>query len=193
MQASLHIGYDPQHPEAFAVARHSVRRLMSRALPIGGVHIAALRREGLYRRADDDMSVARFFTPAIAGWKGWAIYLTGNALALTDPARIMETLDPRFAVMWGGEGVMAFNCGHFANAALTLDLLNEGNAVDIAALTWLPASASTQLPREWGWTPQNGDPLVTPAIADMTDHPPDHPLAEEWRRAHRLWVAGDYA
>lgn len=121
LHPSIWIGYDPRWPEAFGVCRFSLRRRSSRPIPIGGVHLDELRRRGFYTRAIEreeygpgvyqlrdpiseapmatEFSNSRFLTPHLAGWKGWAIFLDCDFLALRDPAALFRLLDDRYAVM----------------------------------------------------------------------------------------------
>jgi hypothetical protein len=95
---------------------------MSHAIPIGGVHLAALHKNGWYTREVErrwrgeektlqlwdpiseapmatEFAISRFLTPFLAGWKGWALFTDCDVLALRDPAALFRLLDKRYAVM----------------------------------------------------------------------------------------------
>lgn len=115
---SIWIGYDPREAEAFAVARLSLHRNMSRTIPISGLLLSDLRERGFYSRptseriiegrqvlwddiSDAPMSTehanARFLVPHIAP-KGWALFMDGDMLVRDDINRMFDSLDPRMAV-----------------------------------------------------------------------------------------------
>ena len=114
------IGYDSPNPDAFAVCRQSLRRLASRPVAIAGIHLEEMRRRRMYWRPTsrrmvdghnvlwDDISEApmstefacsRFLAPYLAGWHGWAVFMDCDILALGDICRLLDSLDPRYALM----------------------------------------------------------------------------------------------
>lgn len=116
---SIWIGFDPREADAFAVCRHSIRRNCALPIPVRGLLLARLQRDGLYRRpiehrasaadrpvmwdtiSDAPMStehaVARFLVPHLAG-SGWAMFCDGDIFARGNVGRIFDRLDPRYAV-----------------------------------------------------------------------------------------------
>lgn len=120
MDHTICIGYDSPHPDAFSVCRFSLRRRMSRAVPITGIHLDDVRGRGLYsrpmeRRTIDgrdmlwdpiseapmatEFACSRFLAPFLAGWKGWAWFMDCDMLSLRDFAQCLDMADPRYAVM----------------------------------------------------------------------------------------------
>ena len=118
MQSSIFIGYDARETEAFAVARTSLVRHMSRMSPIRGLLLSELVERGLYTRPTskrtvngrdvmwDDISdaamstehaVARFLVPYISR-PGWALFTDGDVLFRDDINRMLDNLDTRHAV-----------------------------------------------------------------------------------------------
>lgn len=218
---------------------------MSRPIPIGAVDLEDCRARRLYRRSlerrfiDDasdrvqlwdpiseapmatEFAISRFLTPFLAGWKGWAIFLDCDFLALRNPQRLVELLDPRFAVMcvqhrhepapgvkmdgqlqtlyarknWSS--LMAFNCEHPSNQELTLDLVNEAPGRDLHRFCWLRDEEIGALPQEWNWLVGHSDPHVVPSFVHYTDGGPwldayaDCDFAREWISEKDLWIAGD--
>lgn len=124
-----------------------------------------------------EFAITRFLTPYLHknqnGNSGWAIFMDCDVLSLTDFTEITEHLDPQYAVMcvkhqykpssavkmdgqlqtlyarknWSS--VMAFNCDHPANDALTLSLVNSVPGRDLHAFCWLEESMIGALPPEW--------------------------------------------
>lgn len=248
MQKTIVIGYDSPHPGAFAVARHSMRRRMTYAIPIIGLELGAMQRQKLYTRAVDrtldgklwdpiseapmatEFAISRFLAPFLANWGGWVVFTDCDVLATTDMGRLFDLLDDRFALMCvhldfrteGGvkmdgqaqlaeidpraagrytrkcwSSVMAFNCEHQANRALTLQLINSVPGRDLHRFCWLPDSAIGALPAEWNWIEGVTDPQISPALIHYTHGGPwlencqGVAHAAEWRREQELWISGD--
>lgn len=119
MDHSIWIGWDPREAAAFAVARASCRRYLTRPIPIRGLVLDELTAAGLYRRpieyrpsaadrpimwdvvSDAPMSTqhanARFLVPHLAG-SGWALFMDGDMLVRDNLARVFEGLDSSKAV-----------------------------------------------------------------------------------------------
>lgn len=119
MQHSIWIGWDPREAAAFAVARASCKRRLTRPIPIKGLVLDDLKEAGLYRRpteyrasaadkpimwdviSDAPMSTehanARFLVPHLAG-TGWALFMDGDMLVRGNLARVFEDLDSSKAV-----------------------------------------------------------------------------------------------
>ncbi len=114
MDKSIWIGFDQREANAFAVAVHSARKHLTQRIPIRGVVLDDLQREGLYARpmewrmsivdhpvmwdviSDFSMStqhaIARFFVPQLAR-RGWALFTDGDFLFRSNLARIFDGLD----------------------------------------------------------------------------------------------------
>lgn len=113
------IGYDRREFAGFSVARHSMQRHMTQPLPVKGLVLSDLQRQGLYQRpieyrrsavdspvmwdviSDAPMSTehacARFLVPYLAG-SGLAMFCDGDFLFRDNVCRIFENLTPGFAV-----------------------------------------------------------------------------------------------
>ncbi len=116
---TIWIGFDPREAAAFAVARHSIERHLTRPIPIRGLVLSNLQRMGLYTRpieykpsavdhpvmwdtiSDAPMSTqhacARFLVPHLAR-SGWALFMDGDILARANLVPMFEALDPTFAL-----------------------------------------------------------------------------------------------
>jgi hypothetical protein len=119
MSAAIWIGYDHREAAAFAVARHSMQRHMTQPIPVHGLVLGELQRNGLYTRpieyrrstvdrpvmwdviSDAPMSTehacARFLVPHLAK-SGLALFCDGDILFRGNVSRLFETLQPGFAV-----------------------------------------------------------------------------------------------
>lgn len=118
MQRSVWIGYDDREQEAFAVAVASLRRRMSRPVPVFCLRLGEAVRRGLYTRATtrrgaqlwDDIShapmstefaISRFLVPHLARQVGgeWALFMDCDMLVRADINGLFDACDPAMAVM----------------------------------------------------------------------------------------------
>lgn len=166
---------------------------------------------------------ARFFVPYLAkqlGMTGWALFCDGDVLFRGNVARLFEQLDTAKAVycvqhvhepepgvkMDGQEqtryarknwsSVMAWNLGHVANGALTLDVLNNTPGRDLHRLFWLADCDIGELDQCWNHLVGHTDPENSATIAHFTLGTPDMPgfddckYADEWTKARDDWARG---
>ncbi len=148
---------------------------------------------------------ARFFVPMLAK-TGWALFCDGDVLFRNNVNRIFDTLDsskavycvqhkhdPKATVKMDGQvqtsygrknwsSVIAFNCEHPANKALTLDVLNNTPGRDLHALFWLADCDIGELDQSWNYLCGHTDPEVVPDIVHYTDGVPDMAGYENWAR-----------
>jgi hypothetical protein len=219
MDKTICIGYDSPHPDAFAVCRHSLRRMTHEPLRIIGLQLDAMQRRGWYKREvqrrffpdgsyelydpisehpmSTEFAISRFLAPFAAGWKGWAVFMDCDMLAMMDIGRLFELLDPHYALMcvqprvgplkgprkmdnktqslyqrklWSS--LMAFNCEHQANRSLTLQLINGAPGRDLHRFCWLEDSQIGALPAAWNWMEGITDPQISPSIVHFTEGGP---------------------
>lgn len=118
MERTIWVGFDKREVASFAVTCHSVRRRLTLRIPVRGLVLDNLKRDGLYhreselRRINDTLVTwdlisdapqstehanARFLTPFLAE-SGWALFMDGDMLALDDVSMVFEGLDPAKAV-----------------------------------------------------------------------------------------------
>lgn len=111
---SIYVGFDPREAAAYAVARYSIERHLTRSMMIHGLVLSDLVSKGLYTRpmewrgkvmwdkiSDAPMSTdhanARFLVPHLAKY-GWALFMDGDMLVRGDLSEVFENLDDRKAV-----------------------------------------------------------------------------------------------
>jgi hypothetical protein len=161
-------------------------------------------------------AIARFFIPLLMDFSGWALFTDGDVLFRDDVGALFDLADPLYAVMvvkhppleeegikkaghiqqayrrknWSS--VMLFNCGHLANRALTLNVLNTWTGRELHAFGWLRDDQIGELPARWnhlvGVNPPDANPAIvhyTLATPDIDGHEHD-PFADEWFRAARV-------
>lgn len=165
-----------------------------------------------------EFSNSRFLVPHLAG-SGWALFMDCDMLVRGNIRELFDLCDPEKAVMvvkhnhqppegvkmdgqmqtryarknWSS--VIAFNCDHPANKALTLEMVNELPGRDLHRFCWLEDDLIGELPVEWNWLAGHSDPAVDPKIVHHTEGSPclpgyeDAPFADEWRAELARWAA----
>lgn len=153
---------------------------------------------------------ARFLCKELAQ-TGWALFTDGDVLFRADVNELFDQLDPAKAlycvhhkrtqttgVKMDGQmqtqysrknwsSVMAFNCEHPANLALTVELINSVPGRDLHRYCWLSDADIGELGAEWnylvGESPECADPKICHFTLGVPDMPGywDVPYADEWR------------
>lgn len=122
---SIWIGYDSRQPDAFLVARESIRRRLTAPIPIHGIGLDQVVEKGLYTRVttktrDSDgnlllideaskrpdyngamsteFAISRFLTPTL-GRAGLALFVDSDVMAFDNVARLFEAHQPGKALM----------------------------------------------------------------------------------------------
>lgn len=157
-------------------------------------------------------AIARFLVPTLCNYEGWALFTDGDVLFRADIAGLFNGADPSKAVhvvqhthapteaaKMSGEvqtayarknwsSVILWNCGHPANRALTVDLVNSRPGRDLHRFCWLDDALIGALPPQWNVLVGEEDTTDT-AIAHFTLGCPDlkgyehQPFADEWYAA----------
>ncbi len=127
MNKSIWIGFDPRESQAYAVARQSANRLSITPIPIYGLDLRDLVREGYYTRPVEvrdgklwdpvsefwmstEFANSRFLVPQLARARfavngrtdrkaGWALFTDCDVLYRVDPMRLFDLVDSKYAVM----------------------------------------------------------------------------------------------
>lgn len=161
---------------------------------------------------------ARFLAPRLAR-TGWALFMDGDILVRGDLTDLFDSLDPAkalicvqhdFAPLEGlkmngqlqtryarknWSSVMAFNCDHPANQALTLDLVNSVPGRDLHRFCWLSDDLIGALDPTWNFLVGHTQGVADPKVVHFTDGVPDMagyesaPFADEWRAELRRQAA----
>lgn len=162
---------------------------------------------------------ARFLVPHLAR-TGWALFSDGDFLYRGNVARQFEKLDSKFAVYCvkhryePGTGLKMdgqiqtnyprknwssfffINCGHEANRALTLDVVNSAKGSELHRFFWLEDDLIGELSPEWNFLVGHHDPAkIDPKAVHFTAGVPDMagyenvPFADEWRATLTAWAS----
>ncbi|MGK9166453.1 hypothetical protein KXR53_09165 [Inquilinus limosus] len=189
----LYVGYDSREDIAWQVCRHSVLKHASKPVEVTPLKLPELRAQGIYTRPVDtlgstEFTFSRFLVPALAGYRGWAVFCDCDFLWFGDIADLFAQAEDRYAVMvvqhdyqpketvkmdgkpqaayprknWSS--LMLFNCGHPANAALTPEVVNRETGAFLHRFQWLTDDQIGALDTGWNWLegwypkPEKGHP-----------------------------------
>lgn len=158
-----------------------------------------------------DFSFTRFLVPTLNKYKGWALYCDAFFLFRADVQELFALCDDKYAVMcvkhdhrpkertkmedqrqevyqrknWSS--LMLFNCGHKANAELTIEMVNYSRGAFLHGFGWLEDRLIGGLPESWnaldGWSAPEAEPKavnMTRGIPTMSGCD-DIDYADEWR------------
>jgi hypothetical protein len=157
----------------------------------------------------------RFLVPALCLWEGWALFCDCDFLWRADVAELSDLAQPHCAVhlvkhdhrpvettkMTGQlqtryrrknwSSLVLWNCGHWANLALTPDRVNTMPGQWLHAFDWLDDRDIGGLDVAWNWLEGVSDPAIEPKAVHMTRGGPwmpewqDVAYADEWRSYRR--------
>ncbi len=215
----IFIGWDSREPEAYDVAEYSLRRHASIPVEVHPIKADELRAQGLFTREKDplastEFTYTRFLTPALAGFKGWALFCDCDFLWLGDIAGLTEytrtpkavycvqhDYKPKETVKMDGavqtsyprknwSSLMLFNCDHPAVKKLTPDVVNRETGAYLHRMQWAADDEIGALPVEWNWLEGWNDKPVsgTPKAVHFTR---GGPWFENWQNVDYgdLWIA----
>lgn len=204
----IFIGYDAREAIATDVCKHSIARRTEHPVNFTFLKHRELRQQGIFSRPwltegptgnwrdliDDkpfstEFSHTRFLVPFLMKYRGWALFLDSDMIALSDIAALFALCDDKYAVMcvkhqhkvkhgdvkmdgraqlsyfrknWSS--FVLFNCGHVANRDLTPERVNFMKGSDLHAFSWLKDSEIGALPFSYNYI--SG---VSPKLTNMND------------------------
>ena len=99
----IYVGWDSREPIAYEVAKASIEKNASIPTRIIPIKLQDLVAQGAYAReidplASTEFTYSRFFTPWLAGYKGWALFCDCDFLFFGDVAELFAYMDPTKAV-----------------------------------------------------------------------------------------------
>jgi hypothetical protein len=215
----VYIGWDRREIDAYDVAKFSLERRSSIPISVVPIKLDDLRKQGLYRREADplastEFTYSRFLVPALAGYRGWALFCDCDFLWLGDIAGLLAYTQtpkaiycvqhdyaPKDTVKMDGavqsvyprknwSSLMLFNCEHTASRRLTPDVVNRESGAYLHRMQWADDADIGALPVEWNWLEGwNEKPAQgTPRAVHFTR---GGPWFENWRNVDYsdLWHA----
>jgi lipopolysaccharide biosynthesis glycosyltransferase len=178
----IYIGWDSREDIAYRVARQSILDTTSLDVEIVPLKQTDLKKQKLYWRGKDKLSsteftFTRFLVPELNKFKGWALFIDCDFVAVDDVEKLFSLRDDRYAVMCAKhnytpkEGIkmdgqaqavyprknwssmILFNCAHPSNKKLNKNLVNNSK-VDgkyLHRFSWLSDDEIGEVSHEWNW------------------------------------------
>lgn len=174
----VYIGYDPRESVAFYTLAHSIFARSSIPLslaPLMRRHLAHLYTRSRGPTESTEFSLTRFLVPALAGYRGWSIYMDCDMLCRADIAGLASLIDrnadkavlvcqhdyvpkaerkflnqvqTRYARKnWSS--LMLFN--NERCKSLSPAYVNSASGLDLHRFAWADDSLIGAVPLEWNW------------------------------------------
>jgi hypothetical protein len=176
----IYIGWDAREPIAYDVAKVSLERRASIPVEVTPIKLDELRARKLYWRDSDplastEFTYSRFLTPALAGFRGWALFIDcdflwlGDIAGLADYMRVPKAVycvqhdyRPKETTKMNGavqtsyprknwSSFMLFNCGHPSTQLLTVETVNRETGAYLHRMQWAADDEIGEIPTEWNW------------------------------------------
>ncbi len=174
----VYIGYDPRESVAFYTLAHSIFTRSSIPLSVAPLmrrHLAHLYTRSRGPTESTEFSLTRFLVPALAGYRGWSIYMDCDMLCRADIAELAALIDrqsdkavlvcqhdyvPKTErkflnqvqtkyVRKNWSSLMLFN--NERCKALTPEYVNSASGLDLHRFAWVDDSLIGSVPLEWNW------------------------------------------
>ena len=151
----IFVGYDTREDIAYQVCEYSALK-HSNDVQVIPLNQNKLRQDKWYWReidklASTEFTFTRFLVPALANYKGWALFCDSDIVFLKDVKELFDQAEDKYAVMcvqhdytpkpgikmdgqkqtlyprknWSS--MVLYNCGHPSNEKLSVDLVNNPN------------------------------------------------------------------
>ncbi len=175
---NVYIGYDPRESVAFYALAHSILRRAS--VPISITPLMQSQLKGIYTRArgpteSTEFSLTRFLVPALAGFRGWSIFMDCDMLCRADLAGLESQIEKQRdkAVIVCKHDYVPKTQRKFLNQvqtryprknwsslmifnnercrALTVQYVNAAPGLDLHRFAWTEDRSIGELPLEWNW------------------------------------------
>lgn len=179
----IFVGWDSREDIAYQVCKKSIIDTASVDVEIVPLKQKELReRLRIYWREEDklastEFTFTRFLVPDLMAYKGWALFIDCDFVALDDVKKIFDQRNDKYAIMcahhdytpkkgvkmdgkaqtvyprknWSS--MMLINCAHPSNKSLTRELVNDPK-IDgkyLHRFSWLNDNEIGKLSHEWNW------------------------------------------
>lgn len=181
-ELKIYIGYDSRESIAYHVAKHSILKNTKMKIDIVPIKQDDVRDQGIYWREEDklastEFTFTRYLIPHLNEYKGWALFIDCDFVALDDVQKLFDQRNNKYALMcaqhdytpkpgvkmdgkqqtvyprknWSS--MMLINCGHPENKKLDLNLINNPKTTGayLHRFSWLDDSLIGKLSHEWNW------------------------------------------
>lgn len=180
---NIFVGFDSRQPVAFTVLQMSIMARASKPVAITPLILDTLP---IARRGLTEFTYSRYLVPWLMDYRGTALFLDADMLALWDIAELFDLADERYAVQVVKSGqrfewpsLMLFNCEQCG--VLTPSYVETGRPAD---LEWGEVG---DLPSEWNFTVGYDAPRENIKLLHYTMGVPAFPetrcvgFVEEWK------------
>ena len=175
---NVYIGYDPKESVAFYTLAHSILRRSS--IPVSIAPVMQSQLKGIYApprgpTESTEFSLTRFLVPALAGFRGWSIFMDCDMLCRVDIAGLAAEIErqadkavlvcqhdyvPKTERKFLGQvqtkyprknwsSLMVFN--NERCRALTADYVNKASGLELHRFAWIDDRLIGSLALEWNW------------------------------------------
>ena len=178
----IFVGWDSREDIAFRACKQSIIETASVDVEVIPLKQKRLRDAELYWREKDklastEFTFTRFLIPELMEFKGWALFIDCDFIALDDVKKLFDCADDKYAVMcaqhdytpkpgmkmdgkqqtlyprknWSS--MVLWNCGHPSNQRLTKEAVNnpEIDGKYLHRFSWLNDEEVGELSHEWNW------------------------------------------
>ena len=178
----IYVGWDSREDIAYQVCKQSILDTATVPVEIIPLKQKVLKSEGVYWRDKDELAsteftFTRFLVPTLQDFKGWALFIDCDFVALADVKQLFDQCNNKYAIMCAHhdytpkEGIkmdgktqtayprknwssmMLINCAHPSNATLTKEFVNDPT-IDgkfLHRFSWLDDNKIGKLSHEWNW------------------------------------------
>ena len=173
---NIFIGFDQKEAVAYHTFVQSLIEMSS--VPLSIVPLAE-NNLNFYNESHNDgtnkFTYSRFLIPYLMDYNGWAIFVDGDMVCLSDIKELKSYFDPKYAVSvvkhdyktkqklkyfgqknenyprknWSS--VIIWNCSHPKNKILTPSLIDSKDGAFLHRFKWLNDVDIGSLPKSWNW------------------------------------------
>ena len=178
----IYVGWDSREDIAYQICRKSILDTATVPVEIIPLKQKVLKSKGVYWRDEDklastEFTFTRFLVPTLQDFKGWALFIDCDFVALADVKQLFDQCNNKYAVMcahhdytpkeeikmdgqtqtiyprknWSS--MMLINCAHPSNATLSAEFVNDPT-IDgkyLHRFSWLRDDEIGKLSHEWNW------------------------------------------
>ena len=172
-----YVGYDPREAICYHVFCQSVIEHSSSPVSFTPLYTKMLANFDGQQDGTNAFVYSRYLIPYLNGYSGWALFVDGDMVVLTDLAELWALRDDKYACMvvkhdyktrhaWKYIGtpltnsnldyprknwssVVLWNCGHQSNRILSRNFVAEAGGQALHRFSWLRDEEIGDIPKEW--------------------------------------------